>query len=182
MIMFYIYKYEDDNKKIGYIGLTNNLKRRIYQHLQDKVGLSQYKNIYYFECETEQQMKFYEYALINKYLPPLNITDKQFLKDPIIITEPTWTPYGLFKDKDKNESKKTKSEQKIEEKITNVLNNINQKTSNVNEMFSTKNDYYAFNNETCFEKDFSAFNYKVLNTILFKYQKTGHFCLTPLEF
>ena len=89
---YYVYKYEDVNKKPVYIGRTTDLERRIKkEHMVDK--LKDFKgNVYYFECPNKTAMISYEYALINKYHPKYN----DALKDPTIntnIDEPEWILY-----------------------------------------------------------------------------------------
>ena len=67
---YYIYKYLDKGK-IVYIGKSTNLLARINQHKTDKLqGL---EDIWIFECNTELEMNSYEYFLIQKYRPNLNV-------------------------------------------------------------------------------------------------------------
>jgi putative endonuclease len=50
--MFYVYLLKDDNNKF-YIGYSSNLKRRIKEHLQNKVFTSKHMNnpkLFYYEA------------------------------------------------------------------------------------------------------------------------------------
>ena len=72
---FYLYKYEDINKEIVYIGQTISLTQRIQQHTQDK--LQNFSDIiYYVECGSKEEMDFLEKVLINYYKPKFNIIHK----------------------------------------------------------------------------------------------------------
>ena len=77
---YYIYKYVVDDKII-YIGLTNDLRRRIKEHASG-TGLEikfqpylDHSTIYYHKCGNETEMKALESLLINHYKPMLNIID-----------------------------------------------------------------------------------------------------------
>ena len=77
---YYVYKYVV-NSEIIYIGLTDNLQRRIKEHASG-VGLESkflpyldIADIYYHECGNETEMKALESLLINHYKPILNVVD-----------------------------------------------------------------------------------------------------------
>lgn len=73
---FYLYKYEDVNKEIVYIGQTISLAQRIQQHTQDK--LQNFSGIiYYIKCGSKEEMDFLEKVLINYYKPKFNIIYKE---------------------------------------------------------------------------------------------------------
>lgn len=83
MIKYYVYKYVVDNEII-YIGLTNDISRRIAEHasgegLEEKFlpYLSECE-IYYHECGNDVEMRSLEKLLINMYKPKLNIIDMQY--------------------------------------------------------------------------------------------------------
>lgn len=63
----YVYKYVDNSSKVVYVGITNNLKKRIYQHKHDK--LKEIKNpvIYYFPVKYRADADMLETYLINYY-------------------------------------------------------------------------------------------------------------------
>lgn len=66
-IMEYVYKYENNDSTVVYIGITNNLMRRIKEHKKDK--LSEVKNpvIYYFPVEHHGDADMLESYLIDYY-------------------------------------------------------------------------------------------------------------------
>ena len=97
---FYIYKYENNNGKIIYIGQTTNLKERIKQHTKDKLENFVGK-IYYFECENKTSMNSWEYFLINKYHPQYNVVFNDNY-NKIDITEPEWILYQSLENISKN--------------------------------------------------------------------------------
>ena len=85
---FYIYKYVED-ENIVYIGKTKYLAQRIKEHSKEDKFRNKDFSIYYFLCKNETEMNAYEYFLINKYLPALNVSCKNY--NSIEITEPGWT-------------------------------------------------------------------------------------------
>ena len=91
---FYLYKYEDINKEIVYIGQTISLTQRIQQHTQDK--LQNFSGIiYYVECGSKEEMGFLEKVLINYYKPKFNIIHKERkdLKVNLINPDLNWQFY-----------------------------------------------------------------------------------------
>lgn len=72
---FYIYKYENIEGQIVYIGQTIDPERRFYEHTKDK--LQNFSGtIYYAECGSKKEMDFIEQILINHYKPKFNIDYK----------------------------------------------------------------------------------------------------------
>lgn len=65
--MQYVYKYVDDSSRVVYVGITNNMVKRIYQHKKDK--LKEIKNpvIYYFPVKYRADADMLETYLINHY-------------------------------------------------------------------------------------------------------------------
>lgn len=109
---YHIYKYLDKGE-IVYIGKSTNLLARINQHKTDKLqGL---EDIWIFECNTELEMNSYEYFLIQKYRPSLNIAyNKDYnINNTITQTnfiEPEWQKFNeqdfqMFKFKKKTQTK-----------------------------------------------------------------------------
>lgn len=91
---FYLYKYEDINKEIVYIGQTISLTQRIQQHTQDK--LQNFSGIiYYVECGSKEEMDFLEKVLINYYKPKFNIIhkDRNDLTTKLININLNWQFY-----------------------------------------------------------------------------------------
>lgn len=95
---YYVYKYVvDDN--IIYVGLTDNLKRRIKEHASG-VGLEskflpylETAKIYYHECSNATEMKALESLLINHYKPILNIVDVE-PGESTVTTNINWQIYN----------------------------------------------------------------------------------------
>ena len=96
---FYLYKYEDINKEIVYIGQTISLTQRIQQHTQDK--LQNFSGIiYYVECGSKEEMDFLEKVLINYYKPKFNIIhkDRNDLTTKLININLDWQFYTKITD------------------------------------------------------------------------------------
>lgn len=76
----FVYKYVYNNKII-YIGLTDDMKRRVYEHASG-VGIESKflpyldnVEIYYHQCGNETEMRALESLLINHFKPVLNVVD-----------------------------------------------------------------------------------------------------------
>jgi predicted GIY-YIG superfamily endonuclease len=96
---FYLYKYEDTNKEIVYIGQTISLTQRIQQHTQDK--LQDFSGIvYYVECGSKEEMDFLEKVLINYYKPKFNIIhkDRNDLTTKLVNINLDWQFYTKITD------------------------------------------------------------------------------------
>ena len=89
--MFYVYRYINGHETV-YVGITNNMQRRVSQHKADKLaGLSE---IEFFAVQTRTDAEILETYLINQYKPVLNISKKEkgevsFLAD----FQPPWEKY-----------------------------------------------------------------------------------------
>ena len=95
---YYVYKYVVDNE-IVYIGLTNDLRRRINEHASG-IGLESkfipYLDksvIYYHKCGNETEMTALESLLINQHKPVLNIIDVED-GESTITTNIDWQLYN----------------------------------------------------------------------------------------
>lgn len=120
--MEYIYKYELNNNPI-YIGITNNIDRRLSQHGVcgdniDKCGWDEINvaDIYYAEMPNRTMADCVESILIQKYKPKYNKA-KVCVWDGLDISEPNWKRYAKRKHNIK------------EVKHNNVVNNNNISTS-----------------------------------------------------
>lgn len=98
--MNYIYKFENFNNEIIYIGKTVNLKRRIRQHFMyghlDKNCYSHVSRIFFCLINGKTNNEIMETYLINKYHPIYN-TDKNFPENiryhndkHVMQKEPEW--------------------------------------------------------------------------------------------
>jgi predicted GIY-YIG superfamily endonuclease len=65
---------ETDIKKDGYVGITNNLKRRIREHQNKKKYLFENRQVEIFLCGTKEYCKEIEYKLRPKKYIGLNIS------------------------------------------------------------------------------------------------------------
>lgn len=77
----YVYKFEDKNKKVLYIGKTNNMNRRMAQHFGNKGHIKgdcykRTRKIYYMTLSSEENALIVEQYFISKYKPPYNIKGK----------------------------------------------------------------------------------------------------------
>lgn len=92
---FYVYKYVY-NDEIIYIGKTNNMKRRVYQHSKEekfKPYLS--SEIYYIELSNKAEIKALETLLINEYKPILNVQDKyQSNSGLLVLGDVQWKQFN----------------------------------------------------------------------------------------
>lgn len=96
---FYLYKYENINKEIVYIGQTVSLAQRIQQHTQDK--LQDFSGtIYYVKCGSKEEMDFLEKVLINYYKPKFNIIhkDRNDLTTKLVNINLDWQFYTKITD------------------------------------------------------------------------------------
>ena len=95
---YYVYKYVHNNEII-YIGLTDNLQRRIKEHASG-IGIESkflpYKDesiIYFHRCGNETEMKALESLLINRHKPILNVIDSN-PGESTITTNVDWLIYN----------------------------------------------------------------------------------------
>lgn len=94
---YFVYKYVCDNKVI-YVGLTDDMKRRVHEHasgvgIESKfVPFLQDVQIYYHQCGNEIEMRALESLLINQYKPHLNIVDMQDGESTVFI-DMDWVLY-----------------------------------------------------------------------------------------
>ena len=78
----YVYKFIDKNDRCLYVGQTNDLSRRIGQHLSLKSGkfnknlIKDIKRIEYIKVDNRVVARQFEIYYINKYKPSLNRADK----------------------------------------------------------------------------------------------------------
>lgn len=79
--MYYVYRFLDVDDNILYIGKTNNLESRIYQHFNNGHLEEQcYNNVdkvEYLDFKNESDQHISEIYLINKYKPIYNKRDKK---------------------------------------------------------------------------------------------------------
>lgn len=102
--MYYVYKHYDIYDNIIYIGITNDIKRRIIEHISDEKGhtpIEHKRNIYSIEFATvmnKKEAEFYETYYINSYKPKYNIS-KNSSNEYITIQLPELNWYKVKLDK-----------------------------------------------------------------------------------
>lgn len=100
--MYYVYKFLDKNNNIIYIGKTQNLTRRIREHLNgnghlDKDCYDEVVNIYYIEFKNINDMNLFEIYCISKYNPKYNTVYLTELTLKFELLEPEWVMYDTDK-------------------------------------------------------------------------------------
>lgn len=95
---YYVYKYVVGNNHVIYVGMTDDIDRRVMEHASG-IGLEakftpylDKTNIFYHECSNEVEMQALETLLINQYKPELNVVDIQDGESTVDISM-TWTLY-----------------------------------------------------------------------------------------
>lgn len=75
--MFYVYRFINKIGEIIYVGKTNHIPTRMYQHKTKKMPFwKEWYKIEYVEFENEGDQLLYEMLMINKYNPIYNKKDK----------------------------------------------------------------------------------------------------------
>ena len=66
--MYYVYRYVGQNGAVLYVGITNNMKKRVYQHTRDKLAeVSENARIEYFSVKYREDADLLETYLISYY-------------------------------------------------------------------------------------------------------------------
>lgn len=97
--MFYVYRFINKDNEIIYVGKTNCMESRMYQHRNNKMPFyKEYYKIEYITFEKENEQSFYEILMINKFNPKYNIKDKYNTSFNIEdIKENDWKIYDEIK-------------------------------------------------------------------------------------
>lgn len=75
--MFYVYRFINTNNEVIYVGKTNSIETRMYQHKTNKMPFwKEWQRIEYVEFENEKDQLLYEILMINKFNPKYNTKDK----------------------------------------------------------------------------------------------------------
>lgn len=103
--MYYIYKFLDENQKEIYIGITNNIKRRVSQqhftsngHL-NKLCYEETRYIVYSKCLNKDDAKIKERYLINELEPKYDKIHNNKQKFNFIIDDFNWRYIPFNKEK-----------------------------------------------------------------------------------
>lgn len=101
----YVYRFIDINGKCIYVGETNNMSRRMKEHITLKSGkftkksINQVQKIEYFKVKNKVEARQFEIYYINKYKPYLNKADKfnnvRISEDDSY--ERNWKTYQVFR-------------------------------------------------------------------------------------
>lgn len=94
--MEYVYKYTDlSDGIVKYVGITNNMAARVYQHTLDKLGKIKSWNIEYAEYPTRADVEFLEGHLISLYgtATYFNVAKSGFGKCSFDIGDIRWQRY-----------------------------------------------------------------------------------------
>lgn len=76
-IAFYVYRFMNSDNKVIYIGKTNSIETRMYQHKTNKMPFwKEWYKIEYVEFDSENEQLLYEILMINKFNPKYNSKDK----------------------------------------------------------------------------------------------------------
>lgn len=90
--MNYVYKLLDKDGNVLYVGKTNNLKRRLTEHITNQEWASEIDSLYYATCRDDFEQRTYENYYIIKSNPKYNKQDKSF-STHIILPELKWQKF-----------------------------------------------------------------------------------------
>lgn len=105
--MNYVYKLLDKDGNVLYVGKTNNLKRRLTEHIANQEWSSEIDSLYYAICRDDFEQRTYENYYIIKSNPKYNKQDKAF-STHIILPELKWQKFEDEKTIEQDEELKRK--------------------------------------------------------------------------
>lgn len=105
--MNYVYKLLDKNGNVLYVGKTNDIKRRLNEHLVNQEWANEIDSVYYAVCRDDFEQRTYENYYIIKSNPKYNKQDKSF-STHILLPELKWQKYESEEDIEKDELLKKK--------------------------------------------------------------------------
>ncbi len=105
--MNYIYKILDKDKNVLYVGKTNDLKRRLAEHIANQEWSCEIDSLYYAICRDNFEQSTYEKYYIIKSNPRYNKQDKSF-STHIILPELQWKKFEDIDNFDKDTEMKKK--------------------------------------------------------------------------
>ena len=105
--MNYVYKLLDKKGNVLYVGKTNDLKRRLTEHISNKEWRNEIDSLYYAVCRDDFEQRTYENYYIIKSNPKYNKQDKSF-STHIILPELKWKKFEDIEDFDRDEIAKKK--------------------------------------------------------------------------
>ena len=95
--MNYVYKLLDKKGNVLYVGKTNDLKRRLTEHISNQEWRNEIDSLYYAVCRDDFEQRTYENYYIIKSNPKYNKQDKSF-STHIILPELKWKKFENIKD------------------------------------------------------------------------------------
>ena len=105
--MNYVYKLLDKKGNVLYVGKTNDLKRRLTEHISNQEWRNEIDSLYYAVCRDDFEQRTYENYYIIKSNPKYNKQDKSF-STHIILPELKWKKFENIEDFDRDEIAKKK--------------------------------------------------------------------------
>ena len=105
--MNYVYKLLDKKGNVLYVGKTNDLKRRLTEHISNQEWRNEIDSLYYAICRDDFEQRTYENYYIIKSNPKYNKQDKSF-STHIILPELKWKKFEDIEDFNKDEIAKKK--------------------------------------------------------------------------
>lgn len=105
--MNYVYKLLDKKGNVLYVGKTNDLKRRLTEHISNQEWRNEIDSLYYAVCRDDFEQRTYENYYIIKSNPKYNKQDKSF-STHIILPELKWKKFEDIEDFDRDEIAKKK--------------------------------------------------------------------------
>lgn len=105
--MNYVYKLLDNGGNVLYVGKTNDLKRRLGEHISNQEWSCEIDSLYYAICRDDFEQSTYEKYYIIKSNPKYNKQDKSF-STHIILPELKWTKFENIENFDEDAEKKKK--------------------------------------------------------------------------
>ena len=90
--MNYVYKLLDNKGNVLYVGKTNNLQRRLTEHITNQEWGNEIDSLYYAICRDDFEQRTYENYYIIKSNPKYNKQDKSF-STHIILPELKWKKF-----------------------------------------------------------------------------------------
>lgn len=105
--MNYVYKLLDKKGNVLYVGKTNDLKRRLTEHISNQEWRNEIDSLYYAVCRDDFEQRTYENYYIIKSNPKYNKQDKSF-STHIILPELKWKKFEDIENFDRDEIAKKK--------------------------------------------------------------------------
>lgn len=132
--MNYVYKLLDKNENVLYVGKTNDLKRRLTEHIANQEWKNEINSLYYAVCRDDFEQRTYENYYIIKSNPKYNKQDKSF-STHIILPELKWKKF--------EDTEKLNEDEEMKKRLFFLLDNwvlINDILDNVTEIFDGVTD------------------------------------------